>query len=323
MVYVLYGLLFVSFLLGYWVIGSMLFKRGLLVRRMMHEHVLADGTKQTKQDPHSKRKPEDKLKDIAGKFGTFGVFGTLSKNLKEELRRADIPLRAEEFVGFSLLIAILCAILSIIFTRSAGLTVMVLLIAMMVPFLIIRVMQKRRTNKFNDQLVDMLTVTANSLKSGYSFQQAIQMIANETPAPMSVEFHRLLREISLGMDTEEALQGLNERMNSKDLDLILTAIMIQRQTGGNLAEILEGISSTIRDRIQVKREIMTITGQARASGYVLMGLPFLLAIMLGMMSPDIYQFALSTTEGLVAVGVIIFFQVISAILIRIIVNIEV
>lgn len=323
MLYVLYGLLFVSFLVGYWVIGKVLFKRELLVQKMMQEHVLTDGTKQTKLDLQLKRKPEDKLKDIAGKFGTFGVFGTLSKNLKEELRRADIPLRAEEFVGFSLLISILCAILSIISTRSVGLTLIVLLIAMMVPFLIIRMMQKRRTNKFNDQLVDMLTVTANSLKSGYSFQQAIQMIASETPPPMSVEFNRLLREISLGMDTEEALQGLNERMNSKDLDLILTAIMIQRQTGGNLAEILEGISSTIRDRIQVKREIMTITGQARASGYVLMGLPVVLAIMLGMMSPEIYQFALSTTEGLVAVGVIVFFQVISALLIRIIVNIEV
>jgi tight adherence protein B len=140
--------------------------------------------------------------------------------------------------------------------------------------------QKRRLNKFNDQLSDMLNLMVNGLRAGYSTMQAMEAISKELPSPISDEFRRVVQEMQIGIPMEAALENLLRRIPSDDLDFVVTAINVQREVGGNLAEILDVISFTIRERVRIKGEINTLTAQGRYSGYVISLLPIGLTLIL-------------------------------------------
>jgi len=142
-----------------------------------------------------------------------------------------------------------------------------------------------RLKAFNGQLADTITLMANSLRSGYSFPQTIDLISKESPPPISEEFRRAVREIGLGMSVEAALNNLNKRVPSEDLDLMLTAVTIQFEVGGNLANILDTIGHTIRERVRIKGEIQTLTSMGRASGWIITLLPIGLGIMIMLINP--------------------------------------
>ncbi len=144
---------------------------------------------------------------------------------------------------------------------------------------------KRRVRAFNNQLADTITMLASSLRSGYSLLQSMDLVSRESRPPMASEFRRVVQEVGLGMSTEVALSNLLRRVPSEDLDLMITAINIQHEVGGNLAQILEGISHTIRERVRIKGEIRAITSMQRGSGYVITGLPIFLAITLSTINP--------------------------------------
>jgi len=154
------------------------------------------------------------------------------------------------------------------------------------PHILLRFRQGRRLNAFDDQLGDTITLLANSLRSGYSLLQSMEMVARELPAPMSEEFDRVTREIGLGLTNEGALNSLYRRINSDDLDMLITAINIHHEVGGNLAEILDTIAHTIRERVRIKGEIRTLTAMARYSGYIVSGLPIVVAGVLFVMNQD-------------------------------------
>jgi tight adherence protein B len=176
-----------------------------------------------------------------------------------------------------------------------------------VPGFYVRYRQSRRMRALSNQLGDTILLLSNALKAGYSFAQAMATIAKSAPHPMSDEFSRAVREMNLGITVDDALEHMNQRIASDDFDLMVTAVEIHRVVGGNLAEILDTIAFTIRERIRIKGEIRVLTAQARASGYIITGLPFGVAGILTLISPT-YITPLFWPPGLgwvfIAVGLI-------------------
>jgi tight adherence protein B len=145
---------------------------------------------------------------------------------------------------------------------------------------------KRRIKKFIDQLGDTISLMANSLRAGYSLLQTMELVSRETKDPIATEFRRVVREVGLGMSTEEAMQNMLRRVPSEDLDLLVTAINIQHEVGGNLAQILSTIGHTIRERVRIHGEIKVLTAQVQLSGYIISAMPILLAGVIFVMNPE-------------------------------------
>jgi tight adherence protein B len=198
-----------------------------------------------------------------------------------------------------------------------------LVLGFFLPRFYVKFRQNKRLKDFNNQLGDAINLLANGLRSGYSLLQAMDAVANEMPPPMAEEFQRVVREIGLGLSNERAMNNMLRRIPSDDLDLMITAVNVQHEVGGNLAEILETISHTIRERIRIKGEIRVLTSQQMISGYVVSFLPIGLGLLLYVMSPD-YMGSMFRDQcgwAMIAVGVIM--MTIGFIAIRKIVDIEV
>ncbi|TMF24202.1 MAG: hypothetical protein E6I28_11480 [Chloroflexi bacterium] len=159
-----------------------------------------------------------------------------------------------------------------------------------------------RLNAFNKQLPDTIVLLSNSLRAGSSFLQSVELVSRESPAPMGPEMGRVVREVNLGLGMEEALANMVRRIKSDDLDLMVTAIGVQQQVGGNLAEILDTIAFTIRERVRIKGEIRTLTAQGRYSGYLVAFLPVGIAVTLNFINPEFMQPLFTETLGRILLG---------------------
>jgi len=154
------------------------------------------------------------------------------------------------------------------------------------PAFYVRLQKGKRLTRFNDQLSDMLNLTVNGLRAGYSTMQAMEAVSKELPTPISEEFRRVVQEMQLGIPMETALENLYRRIPSDDLDFVITAVNVQREVGGNLSEILDTISFTIRERVRIKGEIRVLTSQVRTSGTAMALIPIFLVIFLWFLNPD-------------------------------------
>jgi len=216
-------------------------------------------------------------------------------NISRELARADLKLKVSEylFIWAGAIVGIPVGMFIFGFFFPALHNPIVLLIGAVVGFFLPRFYVKRRQggrlNSFNKQLPDTITLLANALRAGSSFLQAIELVVRESRPPISTEFQRVIREVNLGLPFEQALENMVRRVESEDLDLMATAISIQYQVGGNLAEILDSIAYTIRERVRIKGEIRTLTAQQRISGYVVAFLPIGLAGFLFIIAPSFMQ----------------------------------
>jgi tight adherence protein B len=212
-------------------------------------------------------------------------------NLSRELARADLRLKVSEYLGIwagvTVGVPLLMLVLSVFIpTLGNPLFVLVgLLIGFMIPRIWLGRRKSGRLNAFNKQLPDTIMLIANALRAGSSFLQAIELVVRESRPPISTEFARVIREVNLGLPFEQALENMVRRVRSDDLELMATAIAIQHTVGGNLAEILDSIAFTIRERIRIKGEIRTLTAQQRLSGYVVGFLPIALAGFLFVAAP--------------------------------------
>jgi tight adherence protein B len=257
-------------------------------------------------------------------------------NLARELARADLRLKPSEYLfiwlGSIVGVPVLMFIFSFFFPALGS--PLALLIGAFIGFLLPRFWLNRRKNgrlnAFNKQLPDTITLIANALRAGSSFLQAIELVVRDSRPPISTEFSRVIREVNLGLPFEQALENMVRRVRSDDLELMATAISIQHQVGGNLAEILDSIAYTIRERIRIKGEIRTLTAQQRLSGYVVGFLPIGLAGFLFVAAPGFMDpmFANPPAIAGLPAGVIILFfggfmMFIGFMLIRRIVDIEV
>ena len=153
------------------------------------------------------------------------------------------------------------------------------------PDLFVKYRVSRRLKAFNEQLGDTIGLLANSLRSGYSLLQSMELVSRESPDPIGAEFKRVVREVGLGLSPQDALANLMRRLPSDDLDLLITAINIQYEVGGNLAQILDTISHTIRERVRIKGEIQVLTAQGRVSGYIISALPLLIGVFISIVNP--------------------------------------
>jgi tight adherence protein B len=237
------------------------------------------------------------------------------------LKRAEIDLQSREFVMRWVLISLCLSIAMYLVSGWIGI-VLTLCCSALGTLIYLRMRAGRRSRKFNEGLTDMLTIITNSLRAGHSFTQAIHLVSQDMQGPIQEELVRIETEMQLGVGLEEALQRASDRVGSEDFDLIVTCIAIQRQIGGNLAEILERISDTIRDRVRLKREVKALTSQGRLSASIFMMLPIGVGIMLYLMNPEYMGAMFTNPLGIVMLMIAALGQVFGYLIIRRIVNIE-
>lgn len=213
---------------------------------------------------------------------------TKEKNSKLEtlLRRSGLPLKPEEYILFKWLAAGISGFLMLLVSGNIILMIPGFLLGLLFPRWYVKKKIKERVVKFNDGLPDMISTIVGSLRAGFSFQQALKAVAEEAGSPIKEEMESVLKEMQYGASLEDSLNDLKNRMPSEDLDLMIQAILIQRQVGGNLATVLDKIVQTIRERTKIHRQISSLTAQGRLSGIVIGLLPIILAFVLYLIEPE-------------------------------------
>lgn len=253
--------------------------------------------------------------------------------IRKRIAMADLKLRVSEYIALQFIVAGGLAAVSFFIGAHPIVSVVLFIVGLRVPKIYVNFMADRRLHKFEEQLGDTLNLWVNAIRSGYSVLQGMEAIATELPAPVSQEFERVVQEVRLGLSLEQALNHMLRRMPSDDLDLIVTAVNIQREVGGNLAEILDIISHTIRERVRIKGEIRTLTAQGRLTGWVVSLLPVGLGLALYSINPQ-YGSQMFVKEapwawpdvlpcGWVVVGIGLFMMLMGVLAVRKIVDIEV
>ncbi|HOY68888.1 MAG TPA: type II secretion system F family protein [Candidatus Ozemobacteraceae bacterium] len=279
-----------------------------------------DWVKETRGD-------ENGIKKVLGNVGFILTPKGMAIRMADKLSKAGIPLKANEFVAITFLTAIIPAIFGTLILQNPSMGIVLGILGYAIPHLWVTIAKAKRTAAFGEQIQDALIMIANGLKAGYSLLQAMEMVAREAPVPMSTELRRVLKENSLGMNLEDALRNLNGRVESEDWDLVTTVVLIQRQVGGNLAEILDKIGFTIRQRQKIKGDIQTKTAQAKVSGFIVGGLPVALGFMIYLVNPAFMMRLFTFKQGwyrgwfLLVFGII--WEIIGMMIIMKIVDIEV
>ncbi|MEQ8197152.1 MAG: type II secretion system F family protein [Clostridiaceae bacterium] len=282
-----------------------------------------------KRSKNNKVKSED-FRDLVKNFNEFireilkkGLSSGNQQRIDQMLLRAGVRLKGEEYVMLRLFSAavsgeIFYLLFSNIFFLAIG-----TFIGFIAPRIWLNGKIRKRVDKFNDGLADMITTIIGSLKAGYSFSQAMKTVAEESQSPVKEEIEILLNELSYGITMEEALNNLNRRMPSMDLELMIHATLIQRQIGGNLSTILEIIVNTIRERKKLERHVKTLTAQGRLSGKVISGIPVFLAAIMYILNKEYLISFLSNRYGQIAVAASVLSCIIGFVVINRITKIEV
>ena len=239
-----------------------------------------------------------------------------------ELILADIMMKPEEFGLIWLVLTFVPAGLAALFKAGIMPSATLAALGAFLPIIFIKIKKGKRIKAFEGQLGDTLIMICNGLRSGFSFQQTMENVANDMPAPIGIEFGRVCNEIRYGATMEEALNNMVERVKSPDLMLVVSAVLIQRTTGGNLSEILSTISNTIKDRIRIKGEISSITAQGRMSGMIIGALPVCIAAMLMVINPDYMSTFFTTSAGKIMLAVSVVMEIVGFFAIRKVVTIE-
>lgn len=219
--------------------------------------------------------------------------------ISSQLESAGILLRAEEFILVWAAATLIPSGLLLFFNGSAVTAVGLALAGAIIPPLVVSSARKRRLSLFEKQLGDALGIISNCLRAGFTFQQAMESISNEMPEPISKEFTKTLREMRLGIPMDAAMDSFVRRMCNDDLGMIVSAVLIQRQVGGNLADIIDSVSVTVRDRLKIKGELKVMSASGRISGMVIGLLPVFLMGVLMVLNPSYVMTFFDTTLGIV------------------------
>ena len=244
------------------------------------------------------------------------------KKLEIELMKADLSITVEELLVIKILFSSAFAFLAFAVFKNYFIIILIYILIWNVPQFIIRKRKKDRIKHFDSELNEGITIISNSLKAGYSFLQAIAVVSEETSDPFSKEFKKLLKEMSLGISEEDALKNLLSRVESEDLRLIVNVILIQKDIGGNLSEVLDNISETIRERQKIKNELKTLTAQGRLSGIILMLIPIFLGVTIYLFNKEYILLLFTTSIGLIMVAAAVLSEFLGLLIIRKIINID-
>jgi len=249
----------------------------------------------------------------------FEVFN----RLQELLRQADIgKITVNTFIMVSLIVGLFGGSAVLYLTRSFFVTLVSMAFITAMPLMLVLQRRRRRFKLFLEQLPDALELMVRSLQAGHGFSSALQMVATEMPDPVAREFGKAYEEQNLGLSIKVALENLVERVPILDLKLCVTAVLIQREVGGNLSEVMHNISYTIRERFRIQGEIRVKSAQARLSGYVVSALPFVIFFVISAINPTYLQTLYDDPSGRYILGAGIAMQVIGWLIIRRIVKVE-
>ncbi len=208
------------------------------------------------------------------------------EGIKLQLAQANLKITPTEYIMLVFISIVSTGALAFLIYKNLPLTLGGAVLGFFLPRFYLGMRKRKRLKMFNDQLGDTINLMANGLRAGYSILQAMESVADEMPDPIAEEFKRVVREIQLGVPTEQAMNNMARRVPSDDLDLMITAINVQHEVGGNLAEILEVIGFVIRERVRIAGEIKTLTAQGMLSGYVISFLPIVLGLILFAMNQE-------------------------------------
>ncbi|MHB8631505.1 MAG: type II secretion system F family protein [Candidatus Limnocylindria bacterium] len=262
--------------------------------------IAADAAEKSKKK--AKRRKERKDIDPFATLSADVEDKRFATKVQRDLARANLKLRVAEYYYIRIGASLALGVLLFVF-RDPISGVIGFILGYFLPRFWVGRRIGRRLGSFNKQLPDTIVLLSNSLRAGSSFLQSIELVSREGSPPMSEEMGRVVREVNLGLGMEEALHNLVRRIKSDDLDLMVTAIGIQQQVGGNLAEILDTIAFTIRERVRIKGEISTLTAQGRVSGYLVAFLPIGLGAALNAINPAFMQPLFTQTIGRILIGV--------------------
>lgn len=226
--------------------------------------------------------------DVADRLDRVLTGRDFADPIRERISKADVKLRVSEYLALVLISSLVAGALVYFLLEDSFVVAAVGAVfpGSFVPRFALGFLAGKRMTNFDNQLSDTLNLWVNALRSGYSVLQGMETIATELPAPVSSEFERVVQEVRLGLSLEQAMENMYRRVPSEDLDLVITAVNIQREVGGNLAEVLDTISFTIRERVRIKGEIKTLTAQGRISGWIISLLPVVLGLLLYAINPE-------------------------------------
>lgn len=253
------------------------------------------------------------------RFASRGRFGRV---ITARLERADLKWSPGEFAMIWLVAFLIAMLAGLVLRGTIGLLALGI-VGIAGPWFYLGRRSKKRRDKFLDQLSDMAQMMGNSMRAGFSIIQSMEMVASEGPSPSKEEFERVTTEVKLGLPLDQALNHLLLRMPSEDLELAIVAINVQRQVGGNLAEILMVISKTVRDRVRFKRDLRALTSQARYSSYIITALPVAVAVVINLIDHPYESYLYTTTVGHLMIAVAVTMLSVGFFFLNKIANIEV
>ncbi|NJC95178.1 MAG: secretion system protein, partial [Anaerolineae bacterium] len=262
------------FLIGGAVLVLILLIVGLVVSISSERSVVEDRLGRFLEDEQTEEAQREASRSIVTEWVNRRVASSSAGDrVARELARADLKLKVAEYYALVFISTVALAFIAWLIQSHWASVIIGGVIGFFVPRFYVKRQQAVRLQKFNDQLCDMLNLMVNGLRAGYSTMQAMEAVRRELPSPISDEFHRVVQEMQIGITMEKALENLLRRIPSDDLDFVITAINVQREVGGNLSEILDTISFTIRERVRIKGEIRVMTANVRTSGAVLSLIP--------------------------------------------------
>lgn len=246
----------------------------------------------------------------------------VSRRFEDSLALSGIHISAQEYVALWVFLTLGPGLVGIMLNMDLVAVLGICVVGFAIPPIMVQRSRSKQQQLFNKQLGESLTIMSNCMRSGYSFQQAMHSISKEMQPPVSTEFGRVVREINYGATLEQALNNMSQRVNSKDFDLLISAVITSAQVGANLSEILDTISETITDRIRLREEVRVFSAQGRMSGIIIGLLPVFVILFLMILNPTYLTDFVNHPIGKLLLIASVFLEVIGFILINRIVDIK-
>lgn len=312
MIYAIYAGVFFSVLLLLVGLYLLFFGKSAQIQHRMEKIRTSDVESFAEERGDNQQLPRNEL--FLSNLSRIGFIGKIYEKNKDTLTKAHLPLKPEELFGISVLLSGSVGVLLFIAKVPIFIGIIIMVILYMIPGLYVRMAKVSRGKKLNNQLPEALSILSNGLRAGLSFTQSMLVAGKEMEDPIAYEFNKIVRDNSLGKPIDEALSDFSKRTEDEDIDIFVTAILIQRQVGGNLSEILDVLANTIRDRIKLRGDIKTITAQSKMSAVVVGSIPFVLAILLNLINPEFMLPLFNTLIGNILIGVVLTMQTIGVLI---------
>jgi tight adherence protein B len=295
----LMAFIFVTVLLVFYSIYLLFFEQRVTIKNRLKQ--TGKSLNQYHEDQDKKQK--GLLKGILQQAIRFAEGSNYYERIKIKLLQAYIKMKPIEFIEISIMAGLFLGMMLWMSSGNLFIALLGLVLGFRVPELLLESIRKKRAKQLNDQLPQALSLISNGLRAGFSFSQAMAVVGREMEAPIADEFAKVLRDNSYGKNMDEALQELGKRTADEDLDIFITTLLIHLQVGGDLSEILDTISETIRERVKLKGDIRTMTAQSQMSAVIIGIMPVAIAAVMFVLNPSYIGSLFSDPLGLIMVGV--------------------